>query len=54
MAAKLQSQDLEISQLKTRIKTLEDAQKTTRGDVQEDAPNRGRMMDQGENFNIER
>ncbi|GJS68840.1 hypothetical protein Tco_0683405 [Tanacetum coccineum] len=40
MAAKIQSQDLEISQLKTRIKTLEDAQ-TTRGDVQEDAPNRG-------------
>ncbi|GJW93351.1 hypothetical protein Tco_0173023 [Tanacetum coccineum] len=53
MAAKIQSQDLEISQLKTRIKTLEDAQ-TTRGDVQEDAPNRGRMMDQGEDFGIER
>ncbi|GKA93355.1 hypothetical protein Tco_0815341 [Tanacetum coccineum] len=31
MAAKIQSQDLEISQLMTRIKTLEDAQ-TTRGD----------------------
>ncbi|GKF92979.1 hypothetical protein Tco_0279698, partial [Tanacetum coccineum] len=53
MAAKIQSQDLEISQLKTRIKTLEDAQ-TTRGYVQEDAPNRGGMMDQGEDFGIER
>ncbi|GKA37887.1 putative ribonuclease H-like domain-containing protein, partial [Tanacetum coccineum] len=31
MAAKIQSQDLEISQLKTRIKTLEDTQKA-RGD----------------------
>ncbi|GKB10107.1 hypothetical protein Tco_0844030 [Tanacetum coccineum] len=53
MTVKIQSQDLEISQLKTRIKTLEDAQ-TTRGDVQEDAPNRGGMMDQGEYFGIER
>ncbi|GKB74684.1 hypothetical protein Tco_0936096 [Tanacetum coccineum] len=53
MAAKIQSQDLEISQLKTRIKTLEDAQ-TTRGDIQEDAPNRGGMIDQGEDFGIER
>ncbi|GJT15756.1 hypothetical protein Tco_0874462 [Tanacetum coccineum] len=44
---------MEISKLKTRIKTLEDAQ-TTRGDVQEDAPNRGGIMDQGEDFGIER
>ncbi|GKB09055.1 hypothetical protein Tco_0837367 [Tanacetum coccineum] len=40
MAAKIQSQDLEISQLKTRIKTLEDTQKA-RGGVHEDAPNMG-------------
>ncbi|GJW27881.1 hypothetical protein Tco_0044756 [Tanacetum coccineum] len=40
MAAKIQSQDLEISQLKARIKTLEDAQKL-RGCDQEDAPNMG-------------
>ncbi|GKC89690.1 reverse transcriptase domain-containing protein [Tanacetum coccineum] len=53
MATKNQSQDLKISQLKTKIKTLEDAQ-TTRGDVQEDALNRGGMMDQGEDFGIER
>ncbi|GJY44458.1 hypothetical protein Tco_0432671 [Tanacetum coccineum] len=45
--------NLEISQLKARIKTLEDAQKI-RGDVQEDAPNRGGIMDQGEEFGIER
>ncbi|GJV01640.1 hypothetical protein Tco_1335209 [Tanacetum coccineum] len=31
MAAKIQSQDLEISQLKARIKTLEDAQKNREG-----------------------
>ncbi|GKA47684.1 hypothetical protein Tco_0740567 [Tanacetum coccineum] len=47
------NEDLEISQLKTKIKTLEDAQ-MTRGDIQEDAPNRGGMMDQGEDFGIER
>ncbi|GKG48255.1 hypothetical protein Tco_0510140, partial [Tanacetum coccineum] len=49
MAKKIQSQDLEISLLKTRIKTLEDAQEIKRG-VQEDAPNRGGIMDQGEEF----
>ncbi|GKD99125.1 hypothetical protein Tco_1383022, partial [Tanacetum coccineum] len=53
MAAKIQSQDLEISQLKTRIKALENAQ-NIRGDVQEDAPNRGGSMDQREEFGIER
>ncbi|GJW22166.1 hypothetical protein Tco_0032788 [Tanacetum coccineum] len=52
MDAKIQSQDLEISQLKSRIKTLEDAQKNREG-VQEDAPNRGGIMDQGEEFGIE-
>ncbi|GKA06238.1 putative ribonuclease H-like domain-containing protein [Tanacetum coccineum] len=39
MAEKIQSQDLEIKQLKARIQTLEDAQKPREG-VQEDAPNR--------------
>ncbi|GJY49818.1 hypothetical protein Tco_0439774, partial [Tanacetum coccineum] len=46
MAKKIQSHDLEIKQLKARIKTLEDAQKPSEG-VQEDAPNRG-GIDQGE------
>ncbi|GKE20514.1 hypothetical protein Tco_1432026, partial [Tanacetum coccineum] len=46
MAEKIQSQDLEIKQLKARIQTLEDAQKPREG-VQEDAPNRG-GIDQGE------
>ncbi|GKD15113.1 hypothetical protein Tco_1199520 [Tanacetum coccineum] len=49
MAAKIQSQDLEISHLKARIKTLEDAQ-MTRGSVLEDASNMGGMMDQGEDL----
>ncbi|GJR94996.1 hypothetical protein Tco_0267170 [Tanacetum coccineum] len=40
IAEKIQIQDLEILQLKIRIKTLKDAQKT-RGGVQEDAPNMG-------------
>ncbi|GJV85518.1 hypothetical protein Tco_1525416 [Tanacetum coccineum] len=52
MAAKIQSQDLEISQLKTRIKTLEDAQ-TTRGDVQESSK-QGIDVIQREDFGIER
>ncbi|GJU75767.1 hypothetical protein Tco_1272837 [Tanacetum coccineum] len=51
MAVKIQSQDLQISQLKARIKTLEDAQKT-RGGIQEDAPNIGGMMDQGEDVSV--
>ncbi|GJX37847.1 hypothetical protein Tco_0251150 [Tanacetum coccineum] len=46
MAEKIQSQDLEIKQLKARIQTLEDAQKPREG-VQEDNPNRG-GIDQGE------
>ncbi|GJV19225.1 hypothetical protein Tco_1368245 [Tanacetum coccineum] len=46
MAEKIQSQDLEIKQLKAMIQTLEDAQKPREG-VQEDAPNKG-GIDQGE------
>ncbi|GKB13413.1 hypothetical protein Tco_0847336 [Tanacetum coccineum] len=45
--------NLEISHLKARIKTLEDAQKNREG-VQEDAPNMGGIMGQGEEFGIER
>ncbi|GJS58893.1 hypothetical protein Tco_0653677 [Tanacetum coccineum] len=40
MAEKIQSQDLEINQLKAKIQTLEDAQKPSEG-VQEDASKRG-------------
>ncbi|GKG24473.1 hypothetical protein Tco_0395101, partial [Tanacetum coccineum] len=46
MAEKIQSQDLEIKQLKAKIQTLEDAQNLS-DDVQEDAPNKG-GIDQGE------
>ncbi|GJR13481.1 hypothetical protein Tco_0796133 [Tanacetum coccineum] len=49
MEAKIQSQDLEITQLKTRIKTLEDNEKMREGFAQEDAPNIG-GMDQGEDL----
>ncbi|GJV67907.1 putative ribonuclease H-like domain-containing protein [Tanacetum coccineum] len=49
MEAKIQSQDLEITQLKTRIKTLEDNEKMREGFAQEDAPNTG-GMDQGEDL----
>ncbi|GKB38736.1 hypothetical protein Tco_0883678, partial [Tanacetum coccineum] len=45
-ATSLDSQDLEITQLKARIQTLEDAQKPREG-VQEDSLNRG-GIDQGE------
>ncbi|GJU80937.1 hypothetical protein Tco_1283302 [Tanacetum coccineum] len=49
MEAKIQSQDLEITQLKTRIKTLEDNEKMREGFAQEDAPNTG-GVDQGEDL----
>ncbi|GJW03825.1 hypothetical protein Tco_0099870 [Tanacetum coccineum] len=41
MAEKIQSQDLEITQLKTRVKTLEDNEKKREGFAQDDAPNMG-------------
>ncbi|GKF96911.1 hypothetical protein Tco_0292732, partial [Tanacetum coccineum] len=41
MEAKIQSQDLEITQLKTKIKTLEDNEKMREGFAQEDASNTG-------------
>ncbi|GJT58979.1 hypothetical protein Tco_1002512 [Tanacetum coccineum] len=49
MAEKIQSQDLEIIQLKTKIKTLEDNEKRREGVAQEDAPNTG-GIDQGEDL----
>ncbi|GKA06213.1 hypothetical protein Tco_0685437 [Tanacetum coccineum] len=46
---RIQSQDLEITQLKNRFKTLEDNEKRSKGFAQEDAPNT-RGMDQGEDL----
>nr|GEV94492.1 ribonuclease H-like domain-containing protein [Tanacetum cinerariifolium] len=46
---RVQNQDLEITQLKTRIKTLEDNERRREGFSQEDAPN-ARGMDQGEDL----
>ncbi|GJZ61960.1 hypothetical protein Tco_0618097 [Tanacetum coccineum] len=46
MEQRIQSQDLEITQLKNRVKTLEDNEKRIVGFAQEDAPNTG-GMDQG-------
>ncbi|GJZ99274.1 hypothetical protein Tco_0671825 [Tanacetum coccineum] len=47
MVEKIKGQDLEISQLKARVKTLEEQEMNRAGVVQEDAPNRG-GIDQGE------
>nr|GEW18902.1 hypothetical protein [Tanacetum cinerariifolium] len=46
MEERIQSQDLEITQLKTRVNTLEDNEKRIEGFAQEDAPNTG-GVDQG-------
>ncbi|GJV04483.1 hypothetical protein Tco_1338052 [Tanacetum coccineum] len=46
---RIQSQDLEITQLKNKFKTLEDNEKRRVGFAQEDAPNTG-GMDQGEDL----
>nr|GFB27630.1 hypothetical protein [Tanacetum cinerariifolium] len=45
-------QDLEITQLKTRVKTLEDNERRREGFAQEDAPNT-EGMDQGEDLLVE-
>nr|GEX21367.1 hypothetical protein [Tanacetum cinerariifolium] len=45
MEERVQSQDLEITQLKTRVKTLKDNEKRREGFAQEDAPNMGRCID---------
>ncbi|GJW85713.1 hypothetical protein Tco_0158858 [Tanacetum coccineum] len=47
MEQKIQSQDIEITQLKTRVKTLEDNEQRRERFTQEDAPNTG-GMNQGE------
>ncbi|GJR33172.1 hypothetical protein Tco_1109404 [Tanacetum coccineum] len=48
---RIQSQNLEITQLKNRVKTLEDNEKTREGFAQEDAPNTGGGgVDQGEDL----
>ncbi|GJY37573.1 hypothetical protein Tco_0423937 [Tanacetum coccineum] len=49
MEQRIQSQDLEITQLKNKVKTLEDNAKRSEGFAQEDAPNTG-GMDQGEDL----
>nr|GEY62057.1 hypothetical protein [Tanacetum cinerariifolium] len=50
MEEMVKSQDLEITQLKTRVKTLEDNEKRREGFAQEDAPNTKGGMDQGEDL----
>nr|GEX14172.1 synaptobrevin, longin-like domain protein [Tanacetum cinerariifolium] len=48
---RVQSQDLEITQLKTKVMTLKDNEKRREGFAQEDAPNtRGEGMDQGDDL----
>ncbi|GJR91622.1 hypothetical protein Tco_0215633 [Tanacetum coccineum] len=49
MEQQIQSQDLKITQLKNRVKTLEDNEKTREGFALKDAPNT-RGMDQGEDL----
>nr|GEX89550.1 hypothetical protein [Tanacetum cinerariifolium] len=44
MEERIQSQDLEITQLKTRVKTLDDNEKRREGFAQEDAPNMRRWI----------
>ncbi|GJU72238.1 retrovirus-related pol polyprotein from transposon TNT 1-94 [Tanacetum coccineum] len=49
MEQRIQSQDLEITQLKNRVKTLEDNEKRRVGFAKKDAPNTG-GIDQGEDL----
>ncbi|GJX83919.1 hypothetical protein Tco_0333400, partial [Tanacetum coccineum] len=49
MEQRIQSQDLEITQLKNIVKTLEDTENKSKGFAQEGAPNTG-WMDQGEDL----
>ncbi|GJX40967.1 hypothetical protein Tco_0255957 [Tanacetum coccineum] len=49
MEQRIQSQDLEITQLKNIVKTLEDTENKSKGFAQEDAPNTW-GMDQGEDL----
>nr|GEZ16020.1 hypothetical protein [Tanacetum cinerariifolium]GEZ16021.1 hypothetical protein [Tanacetum cinerariifolium] len=48
MAAKIKDQDLEISRLKARVKSLEDKERRSAEPTQEDAPIRRGIMEIGE------
>nr|GEV25666.1 copia protein [Tanacetum cinerariifolium] len=54
MASKITAQDLEISQLKARVKLLEDREGGDIVQSGEDAPIKGRSLDEGEEAAIER
>nr|GEU46038.1 DNA-directed DNA polymerase [Tanacetum cinerariifolium] len=54
MASKITAQDLEISQLKARVKSLEDRKGGCIAQSREDAPIKGRSLDEGEEAVIER
>nr|GEV60583.1 hypothetical protein [Tanacetum cinerariifolium] len=54
MASKITAQDLEISQLKARVKLLEDREGGGIAQSGEDAPIKGRSLDKGEETAIER
>nr|GFC35406.1 hypothetical protein [Tanacetum cinerariifolium] len=54
MASKLAAQDLEISQLKARVKLLEDREGGCIAQSGEDTPIKGRSLDKGEEAAIER
>nr|GEW41989.1 hypothetical protein [Tanacetum cinerariifolium] len=54
MASKLAAQDLEISQLKARVKLLEDREGGGIAQSREDAPIKGRSLDEGEEAAVER
>nr|GEZ15810.1 hypothetical protein [Tanacetum cinerariifolium] len=48
MATKIKDQDIEISRLKARVKSLEDKERRREDPIQEDAPITGGIMDLGE------
>nr|GEX64480.1 hypothetical protein [Tanacetum cinerariifolium] len=54
MASKIAAQDLEISQLKARIKLLEDRDGGGIAQSEEDAPIKGKSLDEGEEAAVER
>nr|GEX64694.1 hypothetical protein [Tanacetum cinerariifolium] len=54
MASKFAAQDLEISQLKARVKLLEDRERGGIAQSGKDAPIKGRSLDEGEEAAIER
>nr|GEU74516.1 hypothetical protein [Tanacetum cinerariifolium] len=54
MASKITAQDLEISQLKAKVKLLEDRARGGIAQSGEDAPIKGRSWDEGEEAGIER